>query len=241
MKKITIIIFMFFILSPLVTLADEEEEILASALEKQNYQTLQAEVIVETTMEGSQQKMVQEYKYIVKKPDKVKMEITKPFKQTMAMSDGVMSMKMPDGKITRQKTNEIPGMGNMNLQSMQTMEGMKEKYVIAKKKEYSKDGKGYVEIELKPKEKGILPQMIMVIEKGTGKVTGSKVLDEKGNVIMESENESIEEIAGIFIPVEIRSVSKAKIGEKEIKMITRMRYENVKVNEKIKEKEFEVR
>jgi len=70
---------------------------------------------------------------------------------------------------------------------------------------------------------------------------GSKFLDEKGNVIMERENEKIEKIAEVFIPVEIRSVSKAKIGEKEIKMTTRMRYENVKVNEKIKEKEFEVR
>jgi outer membrane lipoprotein-sorting protein len=239
MKKIIAI--MMLLIAPGIIIADEAEEILAFALEKQNYQTLQAEVIVETTIEGSPQKMVQEYKYIVKKPDKVKMEITKPFKQTMAMSDGVMSMKMPDGKITRQKTNEIPGMGNMNLQSMQTIEGMKEKYVIAKKKEYSKDGKGYVEIELKPKEKGILPQMIMVIEKGTGKVTGSRVLDEKGNVIMESENERIEEIAGIYVPIEIRSISKAKMGEKEIKMTTRMRYENVKVNEKIKEKEFEVR
>jgi len=58
---------------------------------------------------------------------------------------------------------------------------------------------------------------------------------------MESENERIEEIAGIYVPVEIRSISKARIGEKEIKMTTRMRYENVKVNEKIKEKEFEVR
>ena len=239
MKKIIAI--MMLLIAPGIIIADEAEEILASALEKQNYQTLQAEVIVETTIEGSQQKMVQEYKYIVKKPDKVKMEITKPFKQTMAMSDGVMSMKMPDGKITRQKTNEIPGMGNMNLQSMQTMEGMKEKYVIAKKKEYSKDGKGYVEIELKPKEKGILPQMIMVIEKGTGKVTGSKVLDEKGNVIMESDNERIEEIAGIYVPVEIRSISKARIGEKEIKMTTRMRYENVKVNEKILSKNFEIK
>jgi len=239
MKKIFSILFL--IVFPFITYADEAEEILAFALEKQNYQTLQAEVIVETTMEGSPQKMVQEYKYIVKKPDKVKMEITKPFKQTMAMSDGVMSMKMADGKITRQKTNEIPGMGNMNLQSMQTIEGMKEKYVIAKKKEYNKNGKGYVDIELKPKEKGILPQMIMVIEKGTGKVTGSKVLDEKGDVIMESENERIEEIAGIYVPVEIKSVSKAKIGEKEIKMTTRMSYKNVKINEKIKEKEFEVR
>jgi len=69
----------------------------------------------------------------------------------------------------------------------------------------------------------------------------SKFLDEKGNGIMESENERIEEIAGVFIPVEIRSVSKAKIGEKEIKMTAKMRYENVKVNEKIKQKEFEVR
>ena len=58
---------------------------------------------------------------------------------------------------------------------------------------------------------------------------------------MESENERIEEIAGVFIPVEIRSISKAKIGEKEIKMTTRMRYKNVKVNEKIKEKEFEIK
>ena len=58
---------------------------------------------------------------------------------------------------------------------------------------------------------------------------------------MESENERIEEIAGVFIPIEIRSISKAKIGEKEIKMTTRMRYENVKVNEKIKEKEFEIK
>ena len=58
---------------------------------------------------------------------------------------------------------------------------------------------------------------------------------------MESENEKIEEIAGIFIPIEIRSISKARIGEKEIKMTTRMRYENVKVNEKIKEKEFEIK
>lgn len=239
--KTKAILILTLLVIPIVAYADEAEDILAFALEKQNYQTLQAEVIVETTMEGSQQKMVQEYKYIVKKPDKVKMEITKPFKQTMAMSDGVMSMKMADGKITRQKTNELPGMGNMNLQSMQTIEGMKEKYLIAKKKEYNKDGKGYVDIELKPKEKGILPQMIMEIEKGTGKVTGSKVLDEKGNVIMESENERIEEIAGIYVPVEIRSVSKTKIGEKEIKMITRMRYENVKVNKEILNKNFEIK
>ena len=58
---------------------------------------------------------------------------------------------------------------------------------------------------------------------------------------MESENERIEEIAGVFIPIEITSISKAKIGEKEIKMTTRMRYENVKVNEKILSKNFEIK
>jgi len=58
---------------------------------------------------------------------------------------------------------------------------------------------------------------------------------------MESENERIEEIAGVFIPIEITSISKAKIGEKEIKMTTRMRYKNVKVNEKILSKNFEIK
>lgn len=57
---------------------------------------------------------------------------------------------------------------------------------------------------------------------------------------MESENERIEEIAGIFIPIEIRSISKAKIGEKEIKMTTRIKYKNIKINENISDKVFKI-
>ena len=64
MKKRIIFILALFVISAVI-LADEAEDILALALEKQNYQTLQADVTVETTMEGSNQKMIQEYKYIV--------------------------------------------------------------------------------------------------------------------------------------------------------------------------------
>jgi len=81
----------------------------------------------------------------------------------------------------------------------------------------------------------------MIIEKNTGKMTGSRVTDEKGDVVMEGEHERIDVIAGVYVPVEIKSTSKTDIGGKEIKMTTRMIYKNVKINENIKEKEFEIK
>ena len=228
MKKRIIFILALFVISAVI-LADEAEDILTLALEKQNYQTLQADVTVETTMEGSNQKMIQEYKYIVKKPDKVKMDISKPFKQTMVMSEGVVSIKMPDGKVIRQKQSELPGVADMNLQQLQTIEGMKAKYQIARIKEYGKDGKTYVEIKLAPKSKGLLPGMIMVIEKSTGKIVENKVIDNSENIISETLYEKIINVNNIYVPVEIKTI--LKFNQKEY--LTKIKYINTKINTEI--------
>ncbi len=81
----------------------------------------------------------------------------------------------------------------------------------------------------------------MVIEKSTGKITGNRVMDEKGNVVMESENERVDVIKGVYVPVELKSVAKTNATGRELKMTTKMEYQNIKVNENILNKVFEVR
>ncbi|MBP7792410.1 MAG: hypothetical protein KA120_05045 [Candidatus Goldbacteria bacterium] len=81
----------------------------------------------------------------------------------------------------------------------------------------------------------------MIIEKNTGKMTGSRVMDEKGDVVMEGEHERIDVIEGVYVPVEMKSVARSNAAGKELRMTTKIKYKNVKINENIKGKEFEIR
>lgn len=211
----------------------EAEQILQLALEKQDYQTMQADVVTEMGIKTSSKKMTQEYHYLVKKPDKIKMQMTKPYLQTIVLSEGIMTMKMMDGTISKKSILDLAGAANIETQKATNIKEMEDKYNISKSGEYTENGAAYMEIKLKSKNSDILPDNAMKIEKGTGKIVEVKMFDKTGNVMSDSVNKTVENIGGINVPVEINNTTGISV--------VNILYKNVKINEKISDDEFEAK
>jgi outer membrane lipoprotein-sorting protein len=209
---------------------DEAVKILQFALEKQYYKTMQADVVTE--LKAGEKKVIQEYRYVVKRPDKIKMQITKPYLQTTILSEGIITMKMMDGKIVKKSLSEIPGAANISMEQTVNTKSLEEEYIISKDKEYVENGMTYDDIKFKAKSNKTVPDNMMKIEKKTGKIVETKIFDKTGNIVSDTINEKIENINGINVPTIINNM----VG----KSIVRVIYNNLKIDEEINDYEFKL-
>jgi len=204
---------------------------------------------VATTYMGTQlNTMTQKMNYYFKKPDKIKIEILTPVKQTMVIIGENMTIKTVDGKISTMNLKQMMGGMGMNQQYFGAdMTSMLKNYNITLDETLSDKINNIYTMTLVPKEVSqssstmgaFIPLKIEIfVDYNKGIIIKQKIYS-KGNTPMAiTEVKDTRQIEGIWFPIITQSTTFLPNNQQ---MQSEMRFENVQVNTGIGDGEFETK
>ena len=239
-SKIFIMIMIFTVIFSFGVYAGEAEDILALALEKQNYDTLQADVTVEMGIPHSNKTMTQKYKYLYKSPGKTRMEIFSPLRQTVIVNEEMISVKMADGSVKKINKLDMPGVDSINVIKDWNIENILNQYKISLADEYNFNDMQCIDIRLLSKNNSYLYSITLGIEKETKKIIKVMTADDKGNTKSLNIYEEIKVIDGVYFPSSIKGKINNHDGQKLSTIQVKIDYRNIVINSNIDESEFKL-
>lgn len=234
--KIMFYIFVFFNVNISILIGMDVKDILASALQKGSFETLSSNIKMEITSSNSIKSFIEEYQYEVKKPDKIIINVYKPYKQTIVICKGQITIKNIDGSIVKQAVSSNNSNINSLIQNFSSIEGIKNDYNIINKNEYTENGENLIDIELVPINPGNVFKFIFSIDKDSFMIIHSKILDNNDKVITYDTNETITKINSVYLPTKFYCET---YGKNTIK--TTFIYSDTIVNGEIDDSEFTIK
>lgn len=186
------------------------------------------------------QKMVQKGKIWTKGEKKSKIEIVSPMKQTTITNGDLQAVINPEtGQKMVQDLKKMKDQGiGGGAQGEMSLDKAKEYFNFSVNRLETRDpglATKYVISGVPKKENKFLGKMEFYVDGEKWLPTKVLMYDTKGNLMSHTEIE-YQEIAGVWVPANNFSNVNTPMGEMKVEM----RYSNIKVNEGIADKEFEV-
>ncbi|MFH1612951.1 MAG: hypothetical protein ABIB46_04420 [bacterium] len=231
LKKIKLIGIIGFLMIGF-SFGEEIEKILKKVEENSNkINTMKAKMIISTRYENKKNAtMVQEVNYLSKKPDKIKMEMLKPMKQTIVYNGNIMYMKNPmDGKIIKQ---EMPKGSETEIFDFdKNIKKMIDGKEIVLKKTIIPEKKYVLESKFKQNTEEMRTEMIINAENGT--VEGIEIFDKNEKKISVIKME-YKYFKNVWVPVKM--INTIIINENNL--VSEVLWKNISINFEIGNEEF---
>ncbi len=179
------------------------------------------------------QNIISSGKMSMKKPHLMKMDMISPQKQVIVMNgeEKMMYIKMETGQIMKQKMPDSGAANNINFNF--DRESLGKGYTL----NVIEESKGIAVVEFVPKSEGNTMKFTLTIDTEKGVIMKNVVKDEKNGIDMVIEFSDYEKIAGKYWMAKTITTT-SKMGGNNMKTI--MKYSNIKINQNLKDEEFEI-